>query len=558
MGNVANLRTLVMMQLRDRLDLSFLRSKRRLLFRIAAEVGQIVLAGGGFFALFYIVSKLMLFSASGYIPPSLITAMLTLILALSTASCTAGLTESLFRSADNRVLLTFPVQPSLVFLSKCVLYLVFELKRNATFLLPMYVAYGIVYHAVWYYYPWLLLCWIVVSMLPVALGAVLSMPTLFVADFVKRFKWLQALLFVGATALLGWGLIRVIRLIPENIDLAGNWRSIFASVQTAMDAFARYMKPINYINLMIMGGSTVSYRLFSVNTLYGALYALGTIAVCFALAYFAARPLFFKMASKQFEYEKTVVPPRKNKVRDKRISPFVYELKRSLRSGKFVLRQAVSLLSLPIAVFLLNKTYAAMNTRLTGQYMTIAFSLLICLLIVTSDNVCYASVYSADGSARPLAKTQPVAPQLSLFARLVPRAVVIAVSAIAAVCFWQSVTGRTDDDVFKGLSSLDSAMLAFIIMFVGWAHLLWSAELDVMKPQHEQYATLGASVDNPNERTATVIAFLISAIFAFCLYFIMREGQTKAIVKLLLAALAFLAARTYLFFTRIRLYYAEK
>ena len=82
--------------------------------------------------------------------------------------------------------------------------------------------------------------------------------------------------------------------------------------------------------------------------------------------------------------------------------------------------------------------------------------------------------------------------------------------------------------------------------------------MDVMNPQNEQYATVGVSFDNPNERNSTIIGFLISALVAVCMYFIMSEGQTKAIFKIALVALVFLGARVYLLLTRIRLYYAEK
>lgn len=550
MNKLANLKTLVMMQLKDKLDLSFVKSKRSLMFKIAAVVGQVALSGVAFFAFFFLASELKLFSFSGLVPSSLVTAMFALIFVLAVITCTMGLTNTLYLTADNRVLLTLPVQPNVVFFSKFVLYTIFELKKNATLLLPMYIAYGIVCHAVWYFYPWLALCYILVSVLPVAMGAILSLPALYVSDFIKRFKWLQAVLVFAVTALVGWGVFTLIGFMPENINIAGRWGTISLAIQNWLDAFALWVWPVDKINLMIMGGTAeIRSHLFTFNTLWGVLITIGTTAVCIGLAYLFARPLFFKMASKQFEFEKVVTPPKRNVTRPKKVSPFIYEIKRSLRSSRFVVKTVVSLLLLPVAIYLLNKTYAAMNTRLTGQYMTIAFSLLMCLLIVTSDNVSYAAVYSVDGAARPIAKTQPISPALALTARLVVRAAVIVVSTVTAVILWQGVTK---------LSTVDATCLAFTVIFVGWAHLLWSAEMDVMRPQHEQYATLGLTFDNPNERNSTIAAFILSALFAFCAYFIMSEGQTKAVLKIMLVALVFLAVRVYLYYTRIRLYYAEK
>ena len=550
MTGIFKLKTLVMMQLKDKLDMSFLRTKRSLLFKIAAIVGQVALSGVAFFAFFYLASMLKLFSFSGAVPASLVTAMFALIFTLAIVTCTAGLTNTLYLTADNRVLLTLPVRSNLVFLSKFVLYFIFELKKNAMLLLPMYVAYGIVCHAVWYFYPWLVVCYVLVSLLPVAIGAVLSIPALFISNFVRNRKWLQAILAVIVTGFVGWGIIALINLMPENMNIAGRWGTISLTIQRWLDTFAGWVLPLNWINLMIMGGTAeIRTHLFTMNTLWGMILTLGTIAVCTGLTYLLARPLFFKMASSQFEFEKSQKKTKPNKVHSQKLAPFVYEITRNFRRSRFVLKLIISLLILPIAVFFLNKTYAAMNTRLSGQYMTMGFSMLISLLIVTSDNVSYASVYSIDGNARPIAKTQPIIPQISLVARLLPRMVVIVLSSAAAAYFWQLVAG---------LTTLEAAFLAFTIIFVGWAHLLWSAEMDVMRPQHDQYATLGLSIDNPNERNSTIVAFIVSAAFAFWLYFIMGEGRTAAILKVAAIAFVFLALRVYLYFARIRAYYTEK
>lgn len=555
---ITNLKTLVMMQLKDKMDLSFVKSKRSLLFKIAAIVGQVAFAGGAFFGFFYLASYLKLFSFSGLVPDTLLTAMFTLIFVLAVITCTLGLTETLYLSADNRVLLTLPVQPNLVFLSKFVMYFIFELKKNAMLLLPMYIAYGIVCHAVWYFYPWLIICYFFVSLLPVAIAAVISMPALFVSNFVRNHKWLQAIIALIVAGVVGWGLVTVIGLMPENIDIAGRWGIISAQIQQWLRTFAGWVKPLEWINLMIMGGdAAIRYRLFTMNTLWGWLVTIGTISVCMAVTYLLARPLFFKMASSQFEYEKSARKSNGNPVHSGKLAPFVYEFKRSLRSSRYILRLVVSLLVLPIAVYLLNKTYAAMNTRTEGDYMTFAFSLLVALLIVTSDNVRYASVYSVDGQARPIAKTQPIIPQISLSSRLIPRALVILVSTIAMGILWRSAAH---------LSVADAALLSLIVMFVGWGHLLWSAEMDVMRPQHEQYATLGMTFNNPNERNSTILAFIISALLAVFTYLIMSkdheymvEGQVMGTtVKIAVIAFLLLVARVYLYFTRIRLYYAEK
>ncbi len=548
--DLLNLKTLFVMQLKDKLDMSFAKSARATLFKVAGKIGQFLLSGVAFFLIFYVASLLKLFSFTGVVPASVMTALLTFIFALSLISCTAGLTDALYQSADNRILLTLPVKPNTVFLSKLALYFYFELRKNLLLLLPMYTAYGIVMSAAWYFYPWLVVCFVMVSLLPVAIAAVLSIPTLFVVNFIKKYKWLQLILMVAVTALVGWGLIALIGIMPENINIAGQWSTIANNVQKVLAEFAGYVMPLDKINLMIIGGATeIRSKLFTENTLWGLLFTVGTTIVCIGLAYLLARPLFFKMASQQFEFEKDAHSQGKNKIHSRYTTSFLYETIRAFRSSRFVINQMCGLLVLPIAVYLLNKTYSAMNTRLSGQYMTVGFTLLVALLIVTSENVSYASVLSADGNARPIAKTQPIIPQISITARLIVRLIVMIVSTTTAMSLWQKVTH---------LGTANVVLAGLAIVFAGTAHLFWSVEMDVMNPQHDQFATVGTAYNNPNERNSTIYGFVMSFLLAFFAYFIMGEGQTKAFVKIMLIALAFMLFRAYLYFARIRLYYAEK
>ncbi len=547
---MSHLKTLVMMQLKDKIDLSFVRSRRKLLFKIVFVVLQFALALAAFYAFFYVAVLLKIFSFSGYVPAELVTALFTLMLTLSVFGCTVGLTRTLYMAADNRVLLTFPVPSNTVFLSKFVLYYIFEIKKNLTFTMPMFLAYGMVSGAVWYYYPWVVVCFVFISLLPVALGAVLSIPALFIAAFVGHYKWLQAIFAAIAATAVVFAILFVINLIPANINFAGQWGTIATEVQKFLNKFAAAVYPFHCLNLMVVGGTAaIKSSLFNLNTLlyFGVLLAVTAALISFA--FFIARPLFFRMAAKQFEFEKMVVPPKKNKVRKKFAGILSEDLKRNFRSSRYILRTFVSLVILPIAVFFLNKTYAAMNTRLTGQYMTVAFNLLVILLILMSDNSAYASVYSRDGNARDVQKTRPVNPAAGMFVKLIPRTAVIILSVAAAAALWAGVAG---------LSAADAVLLALMCIFTATAHLFWSAEMDLMKPQSDMYATVGVDYDNANERNSTILAFLLSAAFAFVLYFILQEGQTVAVVKLTCIAALFLAARTWLFVTRIRLYYAEK
>ena len=543
------LKTLVMMQLKDKLDLSFVKSKRGLIFKIVLSVVKLVAVTAVFYLLFFVCNMLGVFYPSGYIPDTVANVLFTVMQLMSVVTCIVGLTQALYMTADNRVLLTLPASSATVFFSKLILYYVFELKRNVTFTLPMFIAYGMINGAVWYYYLWLIFCFAFISMIPVVIGALVSIPALFVATFVKQFKWLQLSLMFVSSGLVVWGIVALIGVIPPNINIMGTWGSLFLSIQRFLNGFAKALYPFYCLTLMIVGGTLrIGSKLFAGDTFAYFGVMLACLAVALGLAYLLAKPLFIRMAARQFEFEKMVVPPKKNKVFNKKLSPVLETLQMNVRSGRYVLSAIVQLALPAIAILLLNKLYASMNTNYTGEVMTKTFNLLVMLVITVAFNNEYATVYSKEANARNIIKTRPQNPIYTLLGRIAPRIAIIVLSTFAVVITAVSVSSSDKGEL---------VMMGLVTLFVAVAHLLWCAEMDVMHSYADQYATVGVQFDSPNERNATIVGFLLSAFFAFAYYFLSDRGTTSSIVKGIIIAAVFLAARVYLYVTRIKHYFVE-
>lgn len=544
-----NLKTLVMMQLKDKLDFSFVKSVRATILKVALSIIKLIAAIAIFYLLYFVCNLLSVFRPAGVIPDTVIGFLFTLVQLMSIVTCTVGLTQALFMTADNRVLLTFPVSSTTVFFSKLILYYIFELKRNITFTLPMFIAYGIINHAVWYYYIWLIFCFVFISMIPVAIGALVSIPSLFIASFVKQIKWLQIVLIVIVTGLVTWGIVELIGVIPENINIMGQWGSIFEGIQNFFNGFAKAVYPYYCLTLMVVGGSLrISSRLFGGDTFayWGIL--IGGLVALLGLSYLLSRPLFIKMASRQFEFEKMTTAPKKNNTYNKKLSPIIETFQMNIRSGRFVLSAIIQLLLPGLAILLLNRLYSAMNTNYSGQVMTKAFNLLVMLVILVAFNNEYATVYSKEANARNILKTRPQSPLYTLFGRISMRAIIILFSVLGVMCAYMSTSNSNNTEIF---------LMAVITFVVAEAHLLWCAEMDIMHSYADQYATVGVQFDSPNERNATIIGFLLAALFAFLFYFLSDRGTTSSLVKGLLLALALLGGRIYLYIKRSKLYFVE-
>ena len=161
-----------------------------------------------------------------------------------------------------------------------------------------------------------------------------------------------------------------------------------------------------------------------------------------------------------------------------------------------------------------------------------------------------SSIFSRDGRSAYLIKTQPSKYPILIVTRLLPNTVFVAASILATfVILLISLPVSVGNTV---------AMTAAIGMTY-LAHMLYCAELDLMNPQTELYATVGNSESNPNETKATVSAFLISFFIAGAMFLLLIEAsQSNAYLKYLGVAFAVLLYRIWLFFAKIRLYYKEK
>ena len=127
--------TLTVMQLKEKLDVAYLRSFKKTLFRVVYFVLEFAAITAICFLLFWAAKLLRVFDVvNGKIPMEILNAVLALMLVLSIVFTTIGLVQSLYLSRDNLVLLTFPATPTIVFMSKLLVYYVHELKKNFMFL----------------------------------------------------------------------------------------------------------------------------------------------------------------------------------------------------------------------------------------------------------------------------------------------------------------------------------------------------------------------------------------------------------------------------------------
>ena len=555
-----HLKALVLMQLKDKLDLGFVKSKKLLIRKIVFTLVKFAAVAGVALLVRWLLGMLMNFAASE--TPRLMVVLVTFLLGISCITCTVELVRSLYFADDNRVLITYPVPGNLIFVSKLVVCYFYELAKEYLLVVPVLLGCGLlsIKTLTWVFIPWTLIIMIIVPAVPVLIGALLSIPALFIARFVGRHSVIKVALFAIGVGLATWGIAVLISLLPENINLINQGGELIFKIKNFLLRFERAVLPASWLVYLITGkpGANLVYNVFAGRTFVILAGLIALIAVLFAVAFFLSRPLFFNMMSKSFEFEKGASDKGKpNKTHGKWLTFIIKEFKLCIANEEVFLPFLATYIAVPLLIFLLNKLYAAMDTRLKGQVMTYAFNLLIMLLPMLASNAVIATLFSKEGRAGYIKKTKPVNILMPIFAKLFFFMVLSVPSVIATTV----VFGYFVSDMFRWY---DLALLSAMLIFLQCAHILFSALLDIMRPQNEQYATVGESARNPNESASTLVAFILSAFFAGFGYMLFSEVTlstatvTAAVIKLAAIALVLLAAMYTLFVRCISAFYYDK
>ena len=550
--------TLVKMQLKEKMDLGYLRSKRQLVFKTTWLFIEFAAITAIIAVIFHFIKLLGLFSLVHDIPVSVISLAFGVMLLLSLITDTIGLVKSLYFSKDNTVLLTFPATPSLVFLSKLVTYYVYEFRKNFMFTIPMFIAYGLIVRGYGLsdpkgllYYPWLVLMFVLISSIPVLLAALLSIPAMFIYIFLNRVKVLQYLLYSalgGGAILLVWWLIG---LLPENINFIETWGDTYWQIQAFLDGYVKTFAPIYEFTELIVGRtvglSSVIFHSGTVRTLLMTVaLGIGLLLMCLL----CSKPLFCRMASTPFEFKKKdSIKWRKNHKLPTAVSAIKKEFVIGVRSNAFIKLGGILVVIMPMAIYLLNKLYSAMDTRFIGTQMTICFNIVIILLIMLMTNIDIASVYSRDGSSSYLNKVQPTPYATLLFSKLIFPMII----ALVGLAFTVNVFA-----IEAGLAQSDAILMGVMIYGVYIAHLFSSAESDIMNPQYEQYATFNEQANNPNETGSGVSAILFSAIVFAIAFFLSSRNDTGIWLKLAIVAICLAIFKVFTYLSKIKAFYKEK
>ena len=130
-----SLKTLVVMQLKDKLDLSWVKNKKLVIRNLVFFILKFLIVASITAVILVFSEKLGLFRR--YEAPVVVILVLSISILLSLLTCTMELVKNLYFSEDNKVLITLPVKANRIFVSKLFVYFIYEMYKSFSFLVPI-------------------------------------------------------------------------------------------------------------------------------------------------------------------------------------------------------------------------------------------------------------------------------------------------------------------------------------------------------------------------------------------------------------------------------------
>ncbi len=538
------------MQIKEKFNLSFFKNKKQALFKVVFSVLGFVSVAVIAYLILFICKFLNLFSILNYIPVNVMAFVLGIMFVINVFSSTIILSRSLYYSQDNQVLITYPVNANSIFISKLVVHYIGELKRTFSFLVPVFFAYGLISGSPIIYYLWMPIMFCLLAVITVLIAGIISIPCSVVIRLLNRFKILKILISVSLLILVGCFAFFAISKIPADINILASWREISIFIRDLLSNFVHIFNFVYIFTIALCGNfEGFKIKLFSKYSLIVPAVMLGIIAILLVLNFALSRPIYLRALSSSFEHNKFKKREKKNKVINSNLSISIYEFKKIFRQTETITNALMIIVIAPIAILALNKIYGAINTRMLGDYLTIAFNILIILLFALSCNIPVSSIYSRDGESFYTNKAIPKKPYQILFARLMFNGLLsfIVLVLTTPIFFY-----------FSKLSVLNKIVIFISLFILSLLHLFWTAEIDFSNLQIQNFHSFGRAGINPNELKSTILAFAISLItFAVTAFFLIKDYE-NFYLKLLIVSTVILAVRIALFHYKAKVLFKEK
>lgn len=532
--------TLIRLQLSEKLHWKADASKAYKVAQVAKRIGYMAVVFGLFALVFY-----LLFNVVHFLTPStdLFIFFVGILQLISIISCILNATSFLYTSKDNALLLTYPVKHETVYASKILCMYILELLKSLTLIFPIFMAYATIVSGVFsanfviaaMFYA------IFLPLIPVMLGAIISIPVVFLTKIFKQANWIKGFFSIVLFGGLIFLTVLIVRFIQDHSPIR-----IVAMANTFNEGVKEFLKTGNnftlYANFVGKGmmGETAGEIWKNHGLMLAVIVGTAVISVLISM------PTFFKLASASAENAATKTRKSQNKAHSNTFITFLRkEVTLSIRNiGNFASDYAF-LFAMPFVLIILTAIFVNIDRNELGLSMTYGFIGLISLVMLCASNTASATAISSEGSEFVLLKTAPGKTSNIIWTKLLVNFIISLVMTTVSFIILGIVLAP---DIEKGLLDIGKVVLVyFYVCLIEIGLLLWSIQLDIVSPKLREFANAGSKTDIKNTSQSIIIGLIFSVVFSgiLILVFILTLPIWAKAILLILVALIFVGLRFY-------------
>ena len=511
-------------------------SKYRRLVQWIVKILIAVIASAAFYGVFLVLK----FFSINVVDKNLLGFVILFIQLISIISCTAGLVDALYYSADNPILLSFPARHYEIFISKLLVYYVKEFYRNLYFLIPFLVSYGIYNSIRWSYYLFIFLFIIILPLIPVLIGALLSLPIMLMKKFSKDRNFVQGIIIILFFGVLLYFYPKLLALVPNPLKIFSNYYDFVVGVRNFLLSITNHSLFYLWIVNILVGIKT------GINMLKLTGLVLGLLLIVFL----SIMPTYFKLASHGLEFSaRKIKAGKQNKVIKSTYLTFLKkEILVNFRNLGKLVNDYIYLFIFPFIMFFLCHVFSNMNIDSFGNKIIIVSITAIGLMLTTASNTSSASAITTEGYEFTLLKTAPSDTRKIAWAKLTFNlAISIFIISMNMILLL----------IFSDLKDSYLLLIWVVLVLLNSAHIFWSFDIDLMNPKLVDYATNGHITDTKNLDKSVTIGFVLSMLTGIIMMLLLLDDYTTGWIRIIIIVLVVFVFRLVLLSKRLKAYFLD-
>lgn len=440
----------------------------------------------------------------------------------------------LFQNRDNELLMSMPVHPKQVFVSKILLSYIQELIINACITLPLMISIGILGGFSIYFYFMLPILVVLLPILPTATALMLSIPVLYIIKFFQKHS-------IISTAL-------ILVVVIVGIVLYSNILSAFAESFNIVSKQIETVININ-VNVTKFGNANTFYLFLAESVMfpkyiYKMLLYLGVSGAVFVIAFFVVKPFFFKVAMSSLENSTNVYKEGKYKKRSQFKSLLYNECLNVFRSPGMIFEYFLFTILMPFVVVVYDNLLLGLVVNQSGALMINGAHLLIVAVFATLSNIYSASAISREGANFYILKSTPVGYYTQTLAKIVFNAIfsvgAIVITGIVA-CFYMNVWV--------------AILTTLICVFLSLGHMFSCFDNDIKSPTLDWYDSGDISKVNKNTTHSIIKGLLLSILMGVVVISLSSSMGLWSFALVLGASLVYCLYKAYVLILRVSYQY---